>query len=432
MNELQNKSVSLIGFGISNKATLSYLLSKGIYPTIRTENNEKVKDGIRTICGGDYLLAKEDIIFRSPVIRPDRITTSGIITTEIDFSLKRARGIKIGITGSDGKTTTSTIIYSILTSDKKKALLCGNVGSPLIASLDKTDDNSYIVAELSSFQLIDMEPVLNVAVITNITENHLDWHKDLEEYISAKLNITKRSDKIVLDYDNDILRKSISSVPRSSRLALVSLDKKIKIERENTDYVYIDNGSIYYNDKKILSLDKIALRGKHNIKNYELAIASVYGYVSRDSIEETATCFKGVKNRCELILEKNGVKFYSSSIDTTPSRTIATLDSFDISKAIIILGGYDKNLDYNPLSKSLDGAYACVLCGENKDKIYNAIRSTKTKIFIENSFFSAVKRAYSLAREGDSVLLSPASASFDMFKSYKERARAFEKIIKEL
>lgn len=432
MSIFQDLSVSLIGYGVSNRALCAYLLKNGVCPTVRTPEREEMPKCVTNICGKDYLYACEDIVFRSPSVRPDKIKTNGIIKTEIGFSLENACGVKIGITGSDGKTTTSTIIYELLSEQGKDAILCGNIGTPLVSQLDRVKKDTYTVAELSSFQLMDASLCLDVAIITGITENHLDWHTDFHEYTEAKLNIIANASKIVLDYDNEILRGKIERVPQNAYLVLTSLGEKIDFKRENTSYVTVKNGSVYYDEAELLPTEKIKLRGNHNIKNYQSAIGALYPIISKKTAENVAERFSGAPHRCELALAKNGVNFYDSSIDTTPSRTIATLGAFDKKHVILLLGGYDKCLDYMPLSSALNGVYACVICGENSHKIYEAIKNTETKIFLENTFFDAVKRAFSLARTGDSVLLSPSSASFDMFKSYRERAEKFKDIIKEL
>ncbi|MBQ8163643.1 MAG: UDP-N-acetylmuramoyl-L-alanine--D-glutamate ligase [Clostridia bacterium] len=431
MNNFANMSFSLVGYGVSNQALAGYFLDRGIDFVVRTPEKVDTPKGVTNIYGNGYLNSYEDIVFRSPVLRPERIRTDGIVTTEIKYALSKAKGIKIGITGSDGKTTVSTLIYEMIKNSGKDALLCGNIGSPLIDKLDRVSEKTHIVCELSSFQLFDHSPYLDVALITNITENHLDWHLTLDEYIQTKLGILKNASRAVIDIDNEYLEKELSNISRDKRLVCVSFEKK-DIKRENTDLVYIENGSICYNGEAVLQTDRIKLRAGFNIKNYALAIASSYPYVTREAILKTAEEFTGVCHRMELVCEKNGISFCDSSIDSTPSRTQKTLSAFDKDKVALILGGYDKNLDYSQMKEAVDGVKAVILCGENAPKIYDAIKASKTKIYIEEIFDNAVKKAYSLCQEGDTVLLSPASASFDMFANYKERSKAFLAIAREL
>ena len=430
MNIFSGMSVALIGYGVSNRAACSYLLERGISPVIRTPKRENVPNGAVNIFGNGYLNSYEDVVFRSPSVRPDTIKTDGIITTEIAFSLARTAGFKIGVTGSDGKTTVSTLIYELLKSEGKKTLLCGNIGTPLISQIRDADFNTYTVAELSSFQLMDASPFLDASVITNVTENHLDWHTDMDEYVSSKMNITKNASRVVLDYDNEILRAHIHKIPSSAHLVLVSFGERIDLKRENASCVCIKDSAITYNGEPVISVDKIRLVGKHNIKNYQLAIGAVFSLLSRESILSVAKAFKGVSHRCQLISEKNGVKFFDSSIDTTPSRTVSTLSAFYNPKTVLLLGGYDKNLDYSILKSAVSGIRA-VITGANTKKIYEAIRDSGAEIYVEKSFFDAVKRAIEISKDGDSVLLSPASASFDEFSSYRERADKFREIIEE-
>lgn len=431
MNTFSGISLSLVGYGVSNQALASYFINNGVSFLVRTPERVDTPCGVVNVYGGDYLDSHEDIVFRSPALRPEKIKTDGIITTEIKYALSKAHGIKIGVTGSDGKTTVSTLISEILKNSGKETLLCGNIGIPLIDKIHFTSDKTHIVCELSSFQLLDHYPYLDTAVITNITENHLDWHLSFDEYIEAKLGIVKNASRIILDTDNEYLRRTISDISADKRLVCVSFDKPYA-KKENSDCVYIENGYICYNEERLLSTERIRLSGSFNIKNYALAIAAAYPYAHKAGIERTADEFCGVKSRMELVCERNGVRFYDSSIDSTPSRTKSTLESFDKAKTALILGGYDKNLDYSLLSAAVDGMKCVVLCGENSPKIYDAIKSSKTKIFVEEIFDNAVKRAYSLCVSGDSVLLSPASASFDMFANYKERSNAFSRIVRKL
>ncbi|MBQ2809843.1 MAG: UDP-N-acetylmuramoyl-L-alanine--D-glutamate ligase [Clostridia bacterium] len=416
--------ISLIGYGASNKAMCEYLMKNGIYPTIRCDKSVCAPNGCELITQ-DYLNTYEDIIFRSPVIRPDKIKGNGRVFTEASYALEITNGAKIGISGSDGKTTTSSLIYSALIEDAKKATLCGNIGTPIIESAPASTPDSYTVCELSSFQLMDMLPTLDVAVLTNITENHLDWHKNMHEYIEAKKNILLRARSAVLCYDNPALRDLSPSAP-VTYFTRGEMPKNTGAEH----LVYVKNEDIYYDGEKVIALDALSLKGEFNILNAEATIGALLPVVEKDAIRRALSTFEGVESRMKCIKIVRGVSFIDSSIDSTPSRTLATLSAFDKSRCVLILGGYDKGLSYECLS-ALEGIKCAIICGANAQKIHKAIAGS-CKCLFATDFEMAVRRAYSEACEGDFVILSPASASFDMFESYKKRADAFKKIVGEL
>ena len=431
MLNLKNKSVCLLGYGKSNQALMSYLLSRGIFPTVRNDTVCQVPNGIKLLYGKNYLKTTEDIIFRTPVIRPDSICGSGKISSEIAYTLSILKSHNIGVTGSDGKSTTSTLIYKIL-AEEHRAVLGGNIGTPLIEKAEGLTKDDFAVLELSSFQLMDFCPRLEVGVITNITENHLDWHKSMDEYIEAKKNILKNAKVCVLNYDDEIVRHFAKDAD-----VFVTLSDKFDCISHYCDtrynFVYPHKDYIYYNTDKIINIGDILIKGEYNLRNVLSAIGATYNFASNKSIKNVLRTFEGISSRREFIKNVNGVSFFDSSIDSTTSRTKETLSTFDKEKTIIILGGYDKNLDYSPLSCCLSDIKGVVLCGENKNKIFEAIKNLNIeKIIFENDFDSCVRRAYSLACCGDSVLLSPASASFDMFENYKERAERFKQIVNTL
>lgn len=419
----KDKSFALVGFGKSNQAVYTYLKSKGIDPVIRVPDNTNLPNDAKAIIGRDYLNTTEDIIFRSPVVRPDKIKTRGKIYTEISYFLEKASCYKIGITGSDGKTTTSTIIYQIL-KDKNKAYLGGNIGTPLITYLDKIQRDDLCVCELSSFQLFDTAPSLDVAIITGITPNHLDWHRDMREYISAKENILVNSKRLILSLD-----MYEGSSFHNKEITYFSLYKPKHI-KPNASYVYTENGKIILNDKPLFDACEIMLKGKFNLLNYLCAIATTYPQVPLEEIRRVARTFSGVEHRMENVDTVNGVTFIDSSIDSTPSRTNATLSTLDLESTIVILGGYDKNLDYSILREALSRVKGIVLCGESSEKIYKAT-DCKNAIFT-TTLEEATRVAYNLAEPKDSVILSPASASFDMFENYCEKSKAYRKAINTL
>ena len=415
--------ITLIGYGVSGKATLDYFMKNGIFPTVRCEKEAALPERIKGIFGDGYLDTVEDVIFRSPSIRPDRIRGNGKITTEASFALGIADAFKVGVTGSDGKSTTSTLIYKIL-EKSHKAYLGGNIGNALINFAPYAENGSFVVAELSSFQLIDFSSSLDTCVVTNITQNHLDWHLSFDEYVCAKKNIVSHSDTNVLNYDDDLVKTFANK-----NTTFFSLKNK---RPENCEhFVALSDGYITYDGAKVISADKILLKGKFNLQNVMAAIGVTYNIAPIEDIRSVLMSFSGIAGRMEFVKKVGGVSFFDSSIDTTPSRTTATLGAFDNSKTVVILGGYDKNLSYDILKSSLYGIKYAVVCGSNKDKILKSINDV-CLCAAENDFENAVFAAYEKAVEGDSVLLSPASASFDMFSNYKERSAAFRKIVESL
>ena len=425
--KLKDKSVSLLGYGVSNRAACECLLKNGIFPTVRNEKIVDLPNGANGIFGGDYLNAEEDVVFRSPAIRGEKISKDSQVYTEVSFSLENTQAHKIGITGSDGKTTTSTLINEILKADEKASYLVGNIGNPLISYIDKIESNDFIVSELSSFQLFDYTPSLDVAVITSISENHLDWHKNMAEYVLSKRNIVKNAKCVVLNYD-----MKYRELFDSEGMVYCSLSDLSAFISNEKSYVYIKDGKVYFNQDELFPVSTIKLKGEYNLINALLSVGATYRYVKKSSIIKVLSTFGGVSDRCELVGTKNGISFINSSADSTPSRTKSTLSVFPKEKTVVLLGGYDKNLSYDVLNEALNGVKAIVLMGENREKIYKSIENRKEKIIKVNTLYEAVACAYREANEGDYVVLSPASASFDMFKNYRERAESFKSLVKEL
>lgn len=409
-------NIGLIGFGVSNKAVYEHF-KKNHSICVHNENKIPVPEGVKAAFGKEYLNCDEDMVFRSPSVRQDRIKTHSPVFCEATYALDKLRGTKICITGSDGKTTTSSLIYEALKC--KNAYLGGNIGKPLINAIGAGYD--YIVAELSSFQLMEAQPVCDVAIITGITENHLNYHTDMEEYISAKENLLRGAGRIILNYDDEILRRLGK---KYDNVCYFSLNSPCD--------AYVKDGYFCLRGKRLFSTDKIRLRGKFNLLNVLACILATYEYASQTEIENAICNFRGVDNRLQLVRELNNVKFYNSSADSTPSRTASTLSAFDKDRTVIILGGSDKNLSYDILGKELEGIRAVILLGENKNKILASINKYVNKIYIVNDINEAVTLGYSLCKTGDSLLLSPASASFDMFSSYKERGEQFKKAVQNI
>lgn len=423
MLDLNNKSIALIGYGESNRALGKYLTEKGASFTVRCPKKCDLPVGQPAVFGEGYLDTCEDIIFRSPGVRPDLFKKR--VYTEIGFALELTRAFKIGVSGSDGKTTTSTLIYRMLSAGGKSAFLGGNIGFPFIEICERLSPSDFMVAELSSFQLMDNEPYLHIAAVTNVSENHLDWHKNMDEYVCAKRNIVKNASVAVLNYDDPIVRDFANDLPSVKRIYF-SLDDQSSAVGGDDSFVYVFDGYIYFDAERLFPVSEICLRGAFNLKNILCAIGCVYPIVGKESCERVGREFCGVGGRQEIVCQKNGITYVNSAIDTTPTRTENTLSAFPLDRVVAILGGYDKNLDYSSLGEATRNLKAMVLCGENKEKIGAAVKCRTVKV---NNLCEAVNVSSAIAQRGDFVILTPASASFDMFENYKEKGKFFEKCI---
>lgn len=454
---IKGKYVAIMGMGISNTPLIKYLMDLDANITVFDKKTEEELDkalieeyaiqGVKFSLGENYLknLVGYDIIFRSPSMRPDtpelekELDRGAILTSEIEMLIDLCPGKIIAVTGSDGKTTTTTLIYKMLQEANYHCYLGGNIGIPLFAKIDEMKPEDIIVLELSSFQLMTLKKSPQIAVVTNVSPNHLDIHKSYEEYIEAKKNIFKYQDKdgiVVLNYDNDITRDFSLEAKGEVRY----FSTKVKLD----DGVILDNDIIKISDGKIrtqiINTDEILLLGRHNIENACTAIAAVKDLVPPECIVKVLTTFKGVEHREEFVRTINGARWYNDSIGSSPTRTIAGLLSFK-NKVILIAGGYDKHLDYTDLGRYIvDHVKALILLGQTKEKIKVAtcaeLANRENKIdlpIIEcDTLEEAVKSAYNIAKEGDTVFFSPASASFDMFKNFEERGNKYKELVEKL
>lgn len=454
---IKGKYVAIMGMGISNTPLIKYLMDLDANITVFDKKTEEELDkalieeyaiqGVKFSLGESYLknLVGYDIIFRSPSMRPDtpelekELDRGAILTSEIEMLIDLCPGKIIAVTGSDGKTTTTTLIYKMLQEANYHCYLGGNIGIPLFAKIDEMKPEDIIVLELSSFQLMTLKKSPQIAVVTNVSPNHLDIHKSYEEYIEAKKNIFKYQDKdgiVVLNYDNDITRDFSLEAKGEVRY----FSTKVKLD----DGVILDNDIIKISDGKIrtqiINTDEILLLGRHNIENACTAIAAVKDLVPPECIVKVLTTFKGVEHREEFVRTINGARWYNDSIGSSPTRTIAGLLSFK-NKVILIAGGYDKHLDYTDLGRYIvDHVKALILLGQTREKIKVAtcaeLANRENKIdlpIIEcDTLEEAVKSAYGIAKDGDTVFFSPASASFDMFKNFEERGNKYKELVEKL
>lgn len=439
-NYLKNKKVAIIGLGVSNLPLLDYLTNLNCNITIFSEKSieHDISKYNLTIYEGAGCLDKlhgYDIIFRSPSCLPTRSELvkakeeGSYITTEVEEVLKLAPCKKIAVTGSDGKTTTTTLINEILKCNGYHTFLGGNIGMPLFTSIKDMTKDDIVVLELSSFQLMGMTISPDIAVITNISPNHLDIHKDYNEYIEAKKNIYRYQDEngiLVVNADNEITREFTSSNTRY-------FSTKTK-----TNYFYVEDNFIKYQGKNIIDTTKLHIRGLHNYMNIATALSATIDLIDLDRTIPTLEKFSGVEHRLEFVREINGVKWYNDSVSSSPTRTIAGLYSYS-ENIVLIAGGYDKNLDYTPIALPIiQKCSNVILFGTTKNKIYNAVirEAEKMKIninvYVLNTLEEVVNKAYQVANEGEVVLFSPASASFDMFKNFADRGVKFKDLVNKL
>ena len=443
---LRGKKIAVLGLGVSNRPLVQLLLEfgcdvTGCDKTPREKLDAEVlaleRAGCKLSLGEHYLDdVSADVVFRTPGMHPGnpaicRLREQGAqITSEMDVFFRVAPCHLIGVTGSDGKTTTTTLISEMLKAAGKRVWLGGNIGTPLLPLCRQMGPEDYAVVELSSFQLMDMTHSPQRAVVTNLAPNHLDVHKDMEEYVEAKKNIFRfqgPSDLLVLNADNAITAafRGAGQTHFFSRQA-------------PTNCVWQDGDWIYRRGERVLNVHEILLPGVHNIENYMAAMAAVDGLADDEAIRRVAKNFGGVEHRIELVRVKDGVKFYNDSIASSPSRTIAGLRSFR-QKVMLIAGGYDKHIPYDVLGPEICRHVSRVfLCGATADKIRAAVESCPDyrpgapEMTDCGDFDSAVRAAAAAAKAGDIVLMSPASASFDQFKNFMERGNRFKEIVKEL
>ena len=447
---IHGKNVAIIGLGVSNLPLIDYFYNKKSNVTIfdGREKNQLPKETLDKITkykmkiftGKDYLseLKGFNLILRSPSCLPTipelkkEEENGAIVTTEIELFMKMCPCQTIGITGSDGKTTTTTLIYEILKNAGYNTYVGGNIGTPLFTKLNEIKPSDKVVLELSSFQLMEMDISPDIAVITNITPNHLNVHKDFQEYIDAKKNIFKFQNEkgiLILNYDNEITREC----GKKANGSIIYFSSK-----NNLDEGYIVDGDVIKKcedklRKHIVNTRDLLIKGTHNFENICCALAATSTLVDQTNALETIKRFTGVEHRLEFVKEIDGVKWYNDSASTSPSRLINALNAYD-EEIVLIAGGADKNLDYTPVGKHiLDKVKTLILMGQTAEKIFNSVKqeeenqNKEISIYMAKNLQEAVKIAKKHAKQ--IVLFSPASTSFDMFKDMYDRGRIFKDIV---
>jgi len=432
---LQRSRIAIIGLGVSNLPLLDYLYELNCNVTIFDDKEVKVdvsKYGYNVYENGLSKLVGFDIIFRSPGCLPTRseikaeIERGCYVTTEVEEVIKLCPCKIIGVTGSDGKTTTTTLINLVLRSNGYNTFLGGNIGTPLFTKIGEMKEEDIVVLELSSFQLMGMTVSPDISVITNISPNHLDKHTDMNEYIDSKCNIYKNSDGILILNKNNEITKNLTSTREIRYFS----------RYEKTESFYVDDDYICFNGKKIVDTKKLHIRGKHNHENICACMSAIHHMVDIDKSIDAIINFSGVEHRLEFVREINGIKWYNDSVSSSPTRMMAGINSYD-EDIILIAGGYDKNLDYSPVAKPiLKKVKKLLLFGATKNKIYEAVMNEKQneniQIYLCDSLEEVVNRAYNIGESGEVVLFSPGSASFDMFKNFMDRGMQFKELVNKL
>ena len=463
MQYIRGKRCAVVGIGISNRPLIGFLLMRGAIVCARDKKtrqeigeyaDEIEKQGATLRLGDDYLEdLNEEIIFRSPGMRPDipafakAVANGAVLTSEMELFFELTPATVIGITGSDGKTTSTTLTGLILSQEykdeeKTRIFVGGNIGTPLLPMVADMTVRDFAVVELSSFQLQGATHSPHVSVITNVTPNHLNWHTGMEEYTYAKTNVFRHAPcrRVVLNAENDITAEMGGEVDIPiTYFSSVKESHTAFTLKEGDSAVYVRDGKIYLwsdgTEREIMQAAQLLLRGRHNLENLMAAISLTFEYASAESVREVATTFTGVKHRMEPVRVSGGVTYYDSSIDSTPVRTAAVLSAMPI-KPIVICGGYDKRIPFEPLADAIcEYAKAVVLTGATAGKILTAlskkadVQEGRMPVYMQPDFTEAVKLACTVAQPGDAVLLSPACASFDAFKNFEERGMAFRAII---
>lgn len=451
--QIKGKKIAMCGIGISNTPLILDFLSKGakVYACDRRSREligpiaDQIEEAGAELCLGEGYLdnLEVDIIFRTPGMNfnlpeLEAARKKGIaVTSEMEVFFDLCPATVFAVTGSDGKTTTTTLIAKMLEAEGKKVFVGGNIGKPLLPEIENITAEDFVVAELSSFQLISMRKSPDVAVVTNVAPNHLDVHKSMDEYVEAKKNVILHQNafsRTVLNRDNDIT-ESFRQFVRGQSLGF-------SMERQLHNGAWLDSKGYLHMayrgiDVPVMHKKDITILGDHNVANYLTAIAAVWGYVGVDTIKKVAKEFKGVEHRIEFVKEVNGVKYYNDSIASSPTRTIAGLKAFD-KKVHLIAGGYDKHIPFEPMVPYiLEKVEKLYLCGNTAEKIEDAVRAsldykgTPEIIHCEN-IEDAVNKAHECAKKGDIVTLSPACASFDAYPNFMARGNHFKELVNKL
>lgn len=465
---MNGAKVAVMGVGISNRPLIRFIYKLGAEitafdslpaddPVLWKTRSDMEKDGIflKWSCGEDYLsqldVADFHYIFRTPQMHPANpalqraIMRGSILTSEMEVFMELCPAKIFAVTGSDGKTTTTTLISLLLKEAGYNVHTGGNIGNPLLDKIETINPDDFVVLELSSFQLLTSSKSADVAVVTNVTPNHLNVHKDYNEYISAKKNIFRNQSfmgRLILNYDNEITRNMAKEC--RSQLVYFSRTKERELPDNMAEVVFLENHNIMmskYGEQpvSVISEDDILIPGNHNVENYMAAIAAVFPWVNSEQVKHVAKTFSGVEHRIELVRELEQIRYFNSSIDTSPSRTINTMHALAKrgEKGVLIAGGADKHCDYSDLGDAiLSVCDRIILCGDNAPQIKSAIEKAGNhsdfKIFDVPDHAQAVQLARTIAKKGEIVILSPVGTSYDRFRHFEERGNLFKDLVYSL
>ncbi len=454
--QLKGKKVAFIGAGVSHKECIALFCEKGAEVTLCDKKPDLAafgeygevlrRLGVRLSLGENYLdgLAGQDMILRTPGFEyytpalQEAKAAGSCVTSEMELFFELCPCPIVAVTGSDGKTTTTTLIAEMLRAAGRTVHLGGNLGRALLPIVHTVAPGDIAVVELSSFQLISMRRSPDIAVVTNVTPNHLDHHKDMQEYIDAKRNILlyqKPGAKAVLGYENDVTRAMAADVKGAykwfTRLSVVDNGGFL---RGDGMLCMAENGAV----TPIVHKSEVALRGEHNLENLLAAMSAVWGLVPVEQMAQVARTFKGVEHRIEPVRTLDGVQWFNDSIATSPTRVIAGLRAFS-QKLIIIAGGSDKGVSFAPLAPELIAhVKVLILTGATAGKIEAAVRAeagfagSGLVILHAQDMAEAVRLAREAAKPGDIVSLSPACASFDCYPNFEARGRHYKELVNAL
>ena len=441
--EKKDLSVGIFGVGESNVGAIRYLRQRNPNLTLTVRSDaKKIEHSIDNVSkcflGEDSLKnINEDILLLSPSVKRERkqiavAKKNGVFISsdaELFFAVRKSSAI--GVTGSDGKSTTTHLIARAFTLSGIEAVPCGNYGKSLCSLLDK---KVLAVAELSSFQLSYLKPKLSYAVVTNITPNHLNWHSSIEDYILAKMNITKNADKIIFDADSEIASLWLGKRDVFCKTSLLKSYHELKAIGGSENYVTYKNGIIYLNGSPLLDISDSKRKESYNVRNFLLTASACVEKCKLSTVRDAIVDFYGLPHRAELILERNGLKFIDSSIDSSPERTIKTLSSLE-ERAIVIIGGKGKGLSLDTLADKLPHiSKAAVLLGE----VGSLLKEILTERSLDYEFISAanmreaIEKAIAMSKGKGIIILSPSATSFDSYKNFEERGNDFKSIVLSL
>ena len=447
---IKGKDVAVVGIGVSNIPLIKFLVKLGAKVTAFDKKSKEelgsvatdfeIK-GIKLELGENYLdnLTGFEVVFKTPSMRIDcdalvKVKNEGAyITSEMEEFVRYCKGKTYGITGSDGKTTTTTIISRLLEEEGYKTWVGGNIGMPLFAQIEEIEEKDMVVLELSSFQLMTINSQIDVALVTNLAPNHLDMHKDMQEYIESKKKIflyQEKEDVLVLNRENEITYGFEKEAKGKVR--------EFSSKRVLPNGAYYENETLYLEGKEVCHKNDVLIKGIHNVENLLAAFICTKDDVSIETMKKVAETFGGVEHRCELVREIDGVKYYNDSIASSPTRTLAGLNAFG-EKVILIAGGYDKQIPFEPLAEEgYKYIKELILLGDTKEQIKEAFNKVEKangvdiSITTVESLEEAVDKARELSTKGDIVTLSPACASFDMFANFMIRGNKFKELVNNI